>query len=99
MIPTTVEVPVVAGEVGNAASNIATTAAEIVSTTAPACGMAPAGTDEASALAVVNVSANTAQLLAMAAADFAAEAEYVGALAHSIATVGTVDGANAEMFI
>ncbi|SLH41133.1 hypothetical protein [Mycobacteroides abscessus] len=98
MIPTTIELPAVAGEVANAGSNVATTASEVVSTTAPAIVPAPAGTDEASALASLNVGANTADLLGTAASDFAAEAEYVAALAHVAATSTATDAANSGMF-
>jgi hypothetical protein len=85
--------------VADVVSNAATTAGVIDGGAPVIMAPAPAGTDEASALATANTSAHAADLLATAAMGFLQMAQFAGTLAVTDASYTTVDAANSTQFV
>ncbi|CQD02018.1 PE domain-containing protein [Mycobacterium timonense] len=96
---TNVVSPVMLASVADVASNVAATAGIIDGGAPVIMAPAPAGTDEASALATVNTSAHSADLLGTAAAGFLELARLAGTLGVTDANYSMVDDANATQFL
>lgn len=96
---TNVVSPVMLTSVAEVASNVASTAGVIDGGAPVIMAPAPAGTDEASALATANTSAHSADLLATSAMGFLELARFAGTLGIANANYEMVDDANATQFL
>jgi hypothetical protein len=96
---TNAEQSVMLGAITEVVSNVATTAGVVAGGAPIMTAPAPAGTDEASALATANVSESTADFLAVAANGFLELARYAGTIGTADASYALVDEANAAQFL
>ncbi len=80
-------------------SNTATTGAVVASAAPVIAAPLPAGTDEASALAVANCVAHAANFLGVAAAQLGQMAAFAGTIGLCDAAFETVDAANGTQFL
>lgn len=96
---TNVESAVMTASIGDVVSNVAATAGVIDGGAPVIMAPAPAGTDEASALATVNTSAHSADLLGTAAMGFLELARFAGTLGVADASYEAVDAANGSQFL
>ena len=90
---------VMMASVADVVSNAAATAGVIDGGAPVIMAPAPAGTDEASALATANTSAHAADLLGTAHLGFLELARYADTLAITDASYTTVDAANSTQFL
>ncbi|KAA1249871.1 PE domain-containing protein [Mycobacterium simiae] len=96
---TNVESAVMMASIADVVSNVASTAGVIDGAAPVIMAPAPAGTDEASALATMNTSAHSADLLGTSALGFLELARYAGALGVADASYEIVDAANGSQFL
>lgn len=96
---TNVESAVMTAGLTDVVSNVAATAGVVEVGSPMIMAPAPAGTDEASALATVNTSAHSANFLSVAALGFLEMAHYAGALGVVDASYAITDSANGATFL
>jgi hypothetical protein len=96
---TNVASSVMVASIAEVANNVAATAAVIDGGAPVIMAPAPAGSDEASALATVNTSAHSADLLGTSAMGFLELARFAGTLGVADASYEMVDAANGAQFL
>ncbi|MGV0743862.1 PE domain-containing protein [Mycolicibacterium sp. XJ870] len=96
---TQVEIPVLITGAAEVTSDVESTGAVVAGGAPAGTALAPAAADEASALAVVNTSAHTAQFLAVAAQLAVEQTRYAKVLGATGVNYGLEDAANASMFL
>lgn len=96
---TNISSSVMMASVADVVSNVAATAGVIDGGAPVIMAPAPAGTDEASALATANTSAHAADLLGTSMLGFLELGRFAGTLGITDASYTTVDAANSTQFL